>query len=158
MRATLKSGARKVRCTGLIDERSMNGEMRIWTRVGEIENKGEKSEVQGDLQIPSSLVALAPLFLSLSLALISLLSFRGLFLIFLKESRRETYTRYTCVHTCICMCMYSFAIAAWWRATKKRFLRLFLHCESWRSRTVLCVEIASHSDKSAFDNYYLYRR
>lgn len=30
------------------------------TRMGESRTKGEKSEVQGDLQIPSSLVALAP--------------------------------------------------------------------------------------------------
>lgn len=30
---------------------------------GRIENQGEKSEVQGDLQIPSSLVALAPCLL-----------------------------------------------------------------------------------------------
>lgn len=31
------------------------------TQMGESRTKGEKSEVQGDLQIPSSLVALAPL-------------------------------------------------------------------------------------------------
>lgn len=32
------------------------------TQMGESRTKGEKSEVQGDLQIPSSLVALAPAF------------------------------------------------------------------------------------------------
>lgn len=62
---------------------------------GGFETKGEKSEVQGDLQIPSSLVALAPLSLSL---LLFLSSSRSLFSTFSRESHRETYTKYT-THT-----------------------------------------------------------
>lgn len=50
--------------------------MRICTGVGEFETEGEKSEVQSDLQILSSLVALAPF----SFALATMPSLAQLFL------------------------------------------------------------------------------
>lgn len=144
MRGTLKSGARKVQRTGLIDERSMNGEMRIWTRIGRIVNKGGKSEVQGDLQIPSSLVALAPLFLSLSHPCSGVFT---AFSPFFRECVGKIYGVYMYVHI---ICAYVFLRGVIAR-NKKDDLRLFLHRESWSSPSALCVQIASHSDKSAFD-------
>lgn len=74
---------------------------------GRIENKGEKSEVQGDLQIPSSLVALAvppspPLTLSLSLIPAQ---FSQPFFHFSKN-RVEKYMYG--VHVCICTRMYTY--------------------------------------------------
>lgn len=101
MYGSLKSGARKVRCIGFTDERGRNGEMRIWTTVGGIENKGEKSEVQGDLQIPSSLVALA---------LPSLSSLPNFHSPFLRIALKSTYTKYTCIRMYVHV--YSFAIVA----------------------------------------------
>lgn len=87
------------------------------TRVGEIETKGEKSEVQGDLQIPSSLVALAPLCFSLSLSSSHPCPvFAVLFPLFRKSRGRDVYkvcTIYTCMHMymriymCIRVCIRS---------------------------------------------------
>lgn len=151
MLGTLKSGPRKVQCTGFVDERSTNGEMRIWTRIGRIVNKGGKSEVQGDLQIPSSLVALASLFLSLSHPC------SGVFMTlssFFPECV-EKHIQDVCTHICVRVYFFAIANCGVIARNKKDDLRLFLHRESRRSPRALCVQIASHSDKSAFDTLLL---
>jgi len=61
---------------------------------GNREIKGERSEVLGDLQIPSSLVALAP---SLSISFSPMPGFRGSFPTFRVSSCCGTYTNY--MHT-----------------------------------------------------------
>lgn len=109
----------------------MGGDEDLATRVGEIETKGEKSEVQGDLQIPSSLVALAPLCFSLSLSLLLIpAQFSQSFFHFSESRAVETYTKYVLyIHVCTCTCAYICVFAFVFvrhrgviaRATKRRF-------------------------------------
>lgn len=70
-----------------------------------IKNKGEKSEVQGDLQIPSSLALALPPTLSFSLILVQ---FSQPFFHF-SENRMEKYMYkvYMCIRTCTYMCIRS---------------------------------------------------
>lgn len=95
------------------------GEMRIWTRVGGIENKGEKSEVQSDLQIPSSLSShqpLPPVPPALSFSLI-LVQFQQPYFHFSENHMEKYIYKVQHIHVHICV----FIRYRGLHATKRRF-------------------------------------
>lgn len=143
MRGTLKSGARKVQRTGLIDERHEWGDEDL---DEDRENREQGREKWSAGWFANSIIPrrISP---SLSLPLTPLLgSFHGLFPIFPRVCRKDIWGVHVCTH--ICAHIFLRGVIA---RNKKDDLRLFLHRESWSSPSALCVQIASHSDKSAFD-------